>query len=165
MRKVSSCIPSGHFRLHNACSRSLSVWSWFQIFPIKLFPKLAVGSVQHCFSPVSSDLSPTRDETIDACHDGVVAFLLSIQVGAINTRLLDVPWLDVRAIDLKSQHPRIEERDFFSLKPSGEYDVVSSRWVFPFEFFMICSLSVHQDIVGFGLAVSPITDESLSRTE
>lgn len=49
------------------------------------------------------------------------------QVGAINTRLLDVPWLDVRAIDLKSQHARIEERDFFSLKPAGEYDVVSSR--------------------------------------
>lgn len=52
---------------------------------------------------------------------------VSRQVGAINTRLLDVPWLDVRAIDLKSQHPRIEERDFFSLKPAGEYDVVSSR--------------------------------------
>ena len=52
----------------------------------------------------------------------------SIQVGAINTRLLDVPWLGVRAIDLKSQHPRIEERDFFSLKPSEEYDVVSSRY-------------------------------------
>lgn len=52
---------------------------------------------------------------------------VSGQVGAINTRLLDVPWLDVRAIDLKSQHPRIEERDFFSLEPAGEYDVVSSR--------------------------------------
>lgn len=49
------------------------------------------------------------------------------QVGAINTRLLDVPWLNVRAIDLKSQHAHIEERDFFSLTPAGEYDVVSSR--------------------------------------
>lgn len=52
---------------------------------------------------------------------------LAAQVGAINTRLVDVPWLDVRAIDLKSQHPRIEECDFFSLQPSGEYDVISSR--------------------------------------
>ncbi|CAM9190270.1 unnamed protein product [Ascophyllum nodosum] len=52
-----------------------------------------------------------------------------LEVGAINTRLLDVPWLGVRAIDLKSQHPRIEERDFFSLKPSEEYDVVSSSMV------------------------------------
>eukprot|EP00752_Nemacystus_decipiens_P003080 g2853.t2 len=52
-----------------------------------------------------------------------------LEVGAINTRLLDVPWLDVRAIDLKSQHPRIEERDFFSLRPSGEYDVVCSSMV------------------------------------
>ena len=50
-----------------------------------------------------------------------------MQVGAINSRLLDVPWLHVRAIDLKSQHPSIEERDFFDLQPSGEYDVVSSR--------------------------------------
>lgn len=50
-----------------------------------------------------------------------------MQVGAINTRLLDVPWLDVRAIDLKSQHERIEERDFFSLQPAKEFDVVSSR--------------------------------------
>ncbi|CAM9629606.1 unnamed protein product [Discosporangium mesarthrocarpum] len=49
-------------------------------------------------------------------------------VGAINTRLLDVPWLDVRAIDLKSQHARIEERDFFSLRPAAEYDVVASRF-------------------------------------
>ncbi|CAM9310848.1 unnamed protein product [Ectocarpus sp. 4 AP-2014] len=52
-----------------------------------------------------------------------------LEVGAINTRLLDVPWLDVRAIDLKSQHPRIEERDFFSLEPAREYDVVSSSMV------------------------------------
>lgn len=57
----------------------------------------------------------------------VFSIFFQHKVGAINTRLLDVPWLDVRAIDLKSQHPRIEERDFFSLKPSGEYDVVSSR--------------------------------------
>lgn len=57
----------------------------------------------------------------------LLALPFTPQVGAINTRLLDVPWLDVRAIDLKSQHPRIEERDFFSLKPSGEYDVVCSR--------------------------------------
>ncbi|CAM9262266.1 unnamed protein product [Sphacelaria rigidula] len=52
-----------------------------------------------------------------------------LEVGAINTRLLDIPWLDVRAIDLKSQHERIEERDFFSLQPAGDFDVLSSSMV------------------------------------
>ncbi|CAM9401081.1 unnamed protein product, partial [Choristocarpus tenellus] len=52
-----------------------------------------------------------------------------LEVGAINTRLLDVSWLEVRAIDLKSSHPRIEERDFFALPPATEYDVVASSMV------------------------------------
>ncbi|GMF54121.1 unnamed protein product [Phytophthora fragariaefolia] len=52
-----------------------------------------------------------------------------LEVGAINTQLLSCPWLDVRAIDLNSRHERIEQRDFFSLKPSGEFQVLVSSMV------------------------------------
>lgn len=50
-------------------------------------------------------------------------------MGAINTQLLSCPWLDVRAIDLNSRHERIEQRDFFDLKPSGEFQVLVSSMV------------------------------------
>lgn len=74
-------------------------------------------------SLLSNNVSSPQHDT----NSLALSSLLAPQVGAINTRLLDVPWLDVRAIDLKSQHPRIQERDFFSLETSGEYDVVCSR--------------------------------------
>ncbi|CEG35688.1 25S rRNA (adenine(2142)-N(1))-methyltransferase, Bmt2 [Plasmopara halstedii] len=45
----------------------------------------------------------------------------SFYLGAINTQLLSCPWLIVRAIDLKYRHKRIEQCDFFSLKPAGEF--------------------------------------------
>jgi 25S rRNA (adenine2142-N1)-methyltransferase len=38
-----------------------------------------------------------------------------LEVGAINTELLDTKELDVRAIDLLSRHPRVEQLDFFDL--------------------------------------------------
>ena len=47
-----------------------------------------------------------------------------LEVGAVNTQFLSVPWLDVRAIDIKSQHPRIEQIDFFSMEPESSYDAV-----------------------------------------
>ena len=47
-----------------------------------------------------------------------------LEVGAVNTQLVGVPWLDVTAIDLQSRHPRIEQRDFFSLAPASDYDFV-----------------------------------------
>lgn len=47
-----------------------------------------------------------------------------LEVGAVNTQLLSVPWLDVRAIDIKAQHPRIEQIDFFDVKPECCYDAV-----------------------------------------
>ncbi|CAH0487316.1 unnamed protein product [Peronospora farinosa] len=52
-----------------------------------------------------------------------------LEVGAINTQLLSCPWLDVRAIDLHSRHKHIEQCDFFSLKPTGEFHVVVSSMV------------------------------------
>ncbi|GMF64806.1 unnamed protein product [Phytophthora lilii] len=55
--------------------------------------------------------------------------LRMLEVGAINTQLLSCPWLDVRAIDLNSRHERIEQRDFFSLKPEGEFQVLVSSMV------------------------------------
>ena len=47
-----------------------------------------------------------------------------LEIGAVNTQLLSIPWLDVRAIDIKSQHPRIEQVDFFDVPPKGDKDVV-----------------------------------------
>ncbi|CAI5717307.1 unnamed protein product [Hyaloperonospora brassicae] len=52
-----------------------------------------------------------------------------LEVGAINTQLLACPWLHVRAIDLQSRHDRIEQCDFFSLKPANEFEVVVSSMV------------------------------------
>uniref|UniRef100_A0AAV1TZD0 Probable methyltransferase BMT2 homolog n=1 Tax=Peronospora matthiolae TaxID=2874970 RepID=A0AAV1TZD0_9STRA len=52
-----------------------------------------------------------------------------LEVGAINTQLLACPWLHVRAIDLQSRHERIEQCDFFSLKPMEEFHVVVSSMV------------------------------------
>ena len=47
-----------------------------------------------------------------------------LEVGAINVQLQQCPWLDVRAIDVNSQHPSIEECDFFDITPTGSFDVV-----------------------------------------
>lgn len=52
-----------------------------------------------------------------------------LEVGAINTQLLSCPWLDVRAIDLNSRHDKIEQCDFFSLSPEGEFQVIVSSMV------------------------------------
>lgn len=46
------------------------------------------------------------------------------EVGAINTQLLQNRWLDVRAIDINSQNPAIEERDFFTIVPEKCFDAV-----------------------------------------
>jgi len=47
-----------------------------------------------------------------------------LEVGAINIQLHSVAWLDVRSIDVNSQHPLIEELDFFDLPPEQAFDVV-----------------------------------------
>lgn len=52
-----------------------------------------------------------------------------LEVGAVNTQLVSVPWLETRAIDLRSQHPRIEQRDFFDLEPRREFGAVVSAMV------------------------------------
>lgn len=46
-----------------------------------------------------------------------------LEVGAVNKQLMSVPWLEVRAIDLRSTDPAIEQIDFFDLEPKGEYEV------------------------------------------
>eukprot|EP01038_Epipyxis_sp_PR26KG_P005063 gene5063-7067_t len=46
------------------------------------------------------------------------------EVGAINTQLQQSPWLNVRAIDLHSTNPMIEECDFFDVIPEFNYDAV-----------------------------------------
>ena len=47
-----------------------------------------------------------------------------LEVGAVNLQLSSVPWLAVRAIDIRSSHPRIEQRDFFTLRPAGAFRAV-----------------------------------------
>lgn len=49
---------------------------------------------------------------------------LVFEVGAINTDLKTTSWLNVRSIDLHSQHQSIEECDFFNVEPTRMYDVV-----------------------------------------
>lgn len=48
-----------------------------------------------------------------------------LEVGAINTQLLDEPQLKTRAIDLHSINSRIEQCDFLSLPHGGEVDPTS----------------------------------------
>jgi len=38
--------------------------------------------------------------------------LALLEIGAVNTQLLSIPWLEVRAIDIQARHPRIEQIDF-----------------------------------------------------
>ena len=52
-----------------------------------------------------------------------------LEVGAINTQLLSCTWLNVHAIDLNSRHEKIEQRDFFTLEPQQEFQVVVSSMV------------------------------------
>jgi hypothetical protein len=47
-----------------------------------------------------------------------------LEVGAINIQLQQYNWMSVRSIDLNSQHPSIEECDFFDVVPQQQYDVV-----------------------------------------
>ena len=47
-----------------------------------------------------------------------------LEVGAVNTQLLEARGLAVRAIDVRSSMQRIERVDFFDLRPQGSYDVV-----------------------------------------
>jgi len=58
--------------------------------------------------------------------------LRTLEVGAINTDLMSAKFLDVRAIDVRSRHPKIEQIDFFDLpveRLAGAYDVVHSSMV------------------------------------
>ena len=53
-----------------------------------------------------------------------------LEVGAINTQLLNCPWMNVHAIDLQSRHDRIHQCDFFTFAtPRAEYDVLVSSMV------------------------------------
>ena len=46
--------------------------------------------------------------------------LKTLELGAVNCQLLSCPWLEVRAIDLRSRHPRIEEKDFFAMEMDSQ---------------------------------------------
>lgn len=50
--------------------------------------------------------------------------LKTLEIGAINAQLYNSSYLDVRAIDINSSLPCIEECDFFDVPPKREYEVV-----------------------------------------
>ena len=53
-----------------------------------------------------------------------------LEIGAINTELVNSKGLDVRAIDLLSSDPKIEQRDFFTLSVEDRrYDVIVASMV------------------------------------
>ena len=47
-----------------------------------------------------------------------------LQIGAVNAQLLSIPWLSVRAVDLRPCLPSIEQADFIQLQPAGDFDIV-----------------------------------------
>lgn len=47
-----------------------------------------------------------------------------LEIGAVNAQLLTIPWLSVRAIDLRPCLPSIEQADFLQLQPAGAFDIV-----------------------------------------
>ena len=57
------------------------------------------------------------------------ARLRVLEVGAINTQLLDEPELATRAIDLHAINSRIEQCDFFSLPYGGELDAATGTTI------------------------------------
>mmetsp|Transcript_13456 Transcript_13456/g.54008 ORF Transcript_13456/g.54008 Transcript_13456/m.54008 type:complete len:193 (-) Transcript_13456:650-1228(-) len=54
----------------------------------------------------------------------ICALCPGLEIGAVNTQLLDCPQLETRAIDLRASHPRIERRDFFALPEDLRFDIV-----------------------------------------
>jgi len=55
-----------------------------------------------------------------------------LEIGAINTQILSCAWMDVTAIDLNSNDPRIRQRDFFEIVPEGGFDVLVCAMVLNF---------------------------------
>eukprot|EP00891_Asterochloris_glomerata_P007372 jgi/Astpho2/7372/Aster-01963 len=47
-----------------------------------------------------------------------------LEIRAVNTQLLSIPWLETRAIDLRPCLPSIQKQDFLSLHPRPHYQVV-----------------------------------------
>ena len=77
----------------------------------------------------SAEMSPSLDVEGNAkepiSRDIVSNSKLSVlEVGAINVQLQQCRWLNVRSIDVNSQHPSIEECDFFDINPSASFDAV-----------------------------------------
>ena len=48
----------------------------------------------------------------------------TLEIGAVNAQLIECPFLNVDAIDLKSRHPKIKEIDFFQVPPTPKYNLV-----------------------------------------
>jgi len=83
--------------------------------------KIKDGSKVSSSSSFSSSISSSTTTTTNSATS---RRLKTLEVGAISIQLQACSFLDVKAIDLNSQHPRIEQMDFFDLLPNQAYDVV-----------------------------------------
>lgn len=82
------------------------------------------GTVDFKVTTSSSGTAVDSSTTSASCAPIRSSQLRVLEVGAINTQLQQCRWLDVRAIDVNSQHPSIEECDFFNITPVAEFDAV-----------------------------------------
>jgi hypothetical protein len=71
-------------------------------------------------------------------HETSKTKLRTLEVGAINTHISACPWMDVTAIDLNSLHPKIQECNFFDLRPESCFDVVVCAMVLNFVPTCVC---------------------------
>ena len=84
-----------------------------------------------------------------------------LEVGAINTQMHSCSFMNVKSIDLHSQHPLIEEADFFDIQPCSLYDAVVCSMVIncvpsPIRRSeMLARLSVHLKLDGVLFLVLP----------
>lgn len=94
---------------------------------IDAYQQASIISTQHfktsrwVLSQINDHLSSGKSQDIPKAKKDKLKVL---EVGAINIQLQQSKHLDVRSIDINSQHPLIEEIDFFDVKPQRAYDVI-----------------------------------------
>ena len=108
----ASIISTSHFRT--------SRWVISTLEQLGCRKKLSTGAEVTSVSEDGDDIKSSSKK-----RSSVSARKLNVlEVGAINVQLQQCDWLAVRAIDVNSQHPLIEECDFFDITPSESFDAV-----------------------------------------
>ena len=115
----ASIISTSHFKT--------SRWVVTTLEALGLNPstrKASSGSALEYATSSSKGNAVVGSTTETSCTHHRSSKLKVLEVGAINIQLQQCRWLDVRAIDVNSQHPSIEECDFFDVTPIAEFDAV-----------------------------------------